>query len=135
MDSTPIPALVEYSVAASLTLLLYDLLCTLDREIKQFWRTPVTFTTVIFFLNRYLPFVDTTISLMSECFKSESSGVCPLELLVLVLSGDYSPKTCERGFKAVLCATQVFVRPMMHTISFVRLGLIFLGIIISERAL
>ncbi|KAF9013814.1 hypothetical protein BDZ89DRAFT_1076826, partial [Hymenopellis radicata] len=42
---------------------IYDLLCTLDQEVEYVWSRPLAFSSILFFLNRYLPFVDTFISI------------------------------------------------------------------------
>ncbi|KDR66174.1 hypothetical protein GALMADRAFT_1204000 [Galerina marginata CBS 339.88] len=48
---------------AAATLLVADLLFTLDEEVNFVWLQPFTFGTFLFFLNRYLPFVDTLMGL------------------------------------------------------------------------
>ncbi|KAF8880129.1 hypothetical protein CPB85DRAFT_1341276 [Mucidula mucida] len=55
--------LVTGSLVASGTLLIYDLLCTLDQEVEYVWSRPLAFSSILFFLNRYLPFVDTVLSI------------------------------------------------------------------------
>lgn len=57
------PTLVPYSIAASATLLTYDTLCTLRYEVTYVWFQPFSLGTILFFLNRYLPFIDTLLSL------------------------------------------------------------------------
>ncbi|PPQ67610.1 hypothetical protein CVT26_006820 [Gymnopilus dilepis] len=74
--------LVQCTLVACGTLLVYDLLCTLDREVAYVWRPPWSLGTLLFFLNRYLPFIDTFLSLK------------------LKLSMN-SPETCQRQFKVV----------------------------------
>ncbi|KAG1793730.1 hypothetical protein EV424DRAFT_717587 [Suillus variegatus] len=39
------------------TLLVYDLLTTFGEEVEYFWSGPWSLSRVLFFLNRYLPFV------------------------------------------------------------------------------
>ncbi|CAA7269366.1 unnamed protein product [Cyclocybe aegerita] len=55
--------LKHWTVTAILCLLVYDYLCTLDREIAYVWCRPRTFGTYLFLLNRYLPFVDVSMAL------------------------------------------------------------------------
>uniref|UniRef100_A0A8H8CFU3 DUF6533 domain-containing protein n=1 Tax=Psilocybe cubensis TaxID=181762 RepID=A0A8H8CFU3_PSICU len=55
--------LVQSTLVACGTLLVYDYICTLDQEIAYAWTASWSFGTVLFFLNRYLPFVDTFLSL------------------------------------------------------------------------
>ncbi|KAF9466689.1 hypothetical protein BDZ94DRAFT_1305929 [Collybia nuda] len=52
-----------YVFAATLTVLTYDYLCTLEREVAHIWTRPWSFGTCLFLLNRYLPFVDTVMAL------------------------------------------------------------------------
>jgi len=74
--------LVQSTLVACGTLLVYDLLCTLDQEVAYVWNSPWTLGTALFFLNRYLPFIDTFLSLK------------------LKLSMN-SPETCQRQFTVV----------------------------------
>ncbi|KDR66170.1 hypothetical protein GALMADRAFT_259632 [Galerina marginata CBS 339.88] len=55
--------LVQSTLVACGTLLVYDFLCMLDQEVAYVWTAPWTFGTALFFLNRYLPFIDTFLSL------------------------------------------------------------------------
>jgi len=55
--------LVQSTLVACGTLLVYDFMCTLDQEVAHIWTSPWTVGTVLFFLNRYLPFIDTFLSL------------------------------------------------------------------------
>ncbi|GLB42774.1 hypothetical protein LshimejAT787_1202230 [Lyophyllum shimeji] len=48
---------------ATTTILSYDLLCTLDREVKYIWSNPWNMGSLLFIINRYLPFIDTGIEL------------------------------------------------------------------------
>ncbi|KAK7018547.1 glycosyltransferase family 69 protein [Favolaschia claudopus] len=58
--------LVPGTLCACATILVYDLFCTLDAEITYVWPRPWSISTVLFVLNRYLPFVDTFLSLSSK---------------------------------------------------------------------
>ncbi|KAF9005238.1 hypothetical protein BDQ17DRAFT_386132 [Cyathus striatus] len=55
--------LVQSTLVACGTLLIYDLLCTLDQEVAYVWSEKWSLGTFLFILNRYLPFVDTFLSL------------------------------------------------------------------------
>ncbi|KAJ8517596.1 hypothetical protein ONZ45_g5235 [Pleurotus djamor] len=44
----------EYFQFSLLTLLIYDALTTLDKEVKYFWSNPRKFVSLIYFANRYL---------------------------------------------------------------------------------
>ncbi|KAG1743050.1 hypothetical protein EDB19DRAFT_1633472 [Suillus lakei] len=47
----------HYLEIACFTLLVYDLLTTFGEEVEYFWSGPWSISRVLFFLNRYLPFV------------------------------------------------------------------------------
>jgi len=49
------------STLVSQTLLVYDYLCTLDQEIELVWSKNFSIGSILFFINRYLPFLDTII--------------------------------------------------------------------------
>ncbi|KAF7361215.1 hypothetical protein MSAN_01153600 [Mycena sanguinolenta] len=58
--------LVPSTLCACATILIYDLACTLDQEILYVWPRPWSMSTALFILNRYLPFVDTFLSLSAK---------------------------------------------------------------------
>ncbi|KAJ7019638.1 hypothetical protein C8F04DRAFT_1147039 [Mycena alexandri] len=58
--------LIPSTLCACLTILVYDLLCTLDQEILYVWPRPWSMSTALFLLNRYLPFVDTFLSFSAK---------------------------------------------------------------------
>ncbi|TFK51453.1 hypothetical protein OE88DRAFT_1659497 [Heliocybe sulcata] len=74
---------VPFSIVATGTILIYDLLCTLDDEVEYVWKARQNLGTNLYYLNRYTPFIDTFISLD-------------------LLTGRHSPQACERNFKVVL---------------------------------
>lgn len=47
----------HYLEIACFTLLVYDLLTTFGEEVEYFWSGPWSISRVLFFLNRYLPFI------------------------------------------------------------------------------
>ncbi|KAF9260336.1 hypothetical protein L218DRAFT_962658 [Marasmius fiardii PR-910] len=58
--STSLPfTLIPANFIVSGTLLLYDYLCTLEQELAYVWSRPWSLGSLMFLLNRYLPFVDT----------------------------------------------------------------------------
>jgi len=59
----PPEILVRSTLVVSSTVLLYDFLCTLDQEIAYVWSNPRSFSSMLFFINRYVPFIDTFLSL------------------------------------------------------------------------
>ncbi|KAJ7599004.1 hypothetical protein C8J56DRAFT_915649 [Mycena floridula] len=61
---------VQAEVAAkiclsSISILLYDLLSTLDQEVSHIWSRPLSIVSLIFFFNRYSPFIDILVLLYS----------------------------------------------------------------------
>ncbi|KAJ7076592.1 hypothetical protein B0H15DRAFT_863804 [Mycena belliarum] len=58
--------LVPSTLYACATVLIYDWLCTLDREISCVWPRPWSPGTVLFMLNRYLPFIDVSLGLSAK---------------------------------------------------------------------
>ncbi|KAK0187102.1 hypothetical protein F5146DRAFT_762914 [Armillaria mellea] len=67
--------LTSASLVASCALLVYDWACTLDQEADYVWPHPLSFRATLFFMNRYLPFVDAFIS-MSLAFTQNSPEKC-----------------------------------------------------------
>ncbi|KAK0470613.1 hypothetical protein IW261DRAFT_1676126 [Armillaria novae-zelandiae] len=55
--------------------LVYDWACTVDQEADYVWSHPLSFRATLFFMNRYLPFVDAFIS-MSLAFTQNSPEKC-----------------------------------------------------------
>ncbi|KAJ6629938.1 hypothetical protein B0H10DRAFT_1985886 [Mycena sp. CBHHK59/15] len=58
--------LVPGTLCACATILVYDWACTLDQEILYVWPRPWSISTALFVLNRYLPFLDTFVSLSAK---------------------------------------------------------------------
>ncbi|SJL06696.1 uncharacterized protein ARMOST_10038 [Armillaria ostoyae] len=67
--------LTSASLVASCMLLVYDWACTLDQEADYVWSHPLSFRAMLFFMNRYMPFVDAFIS-MSLAFTQNSPEKC-----------------------------------------------------------
>ncbi|KAF9534469.1 hypothetical protein CPB83DRAFT_844266 [Crepidotus variabilis] len=70
-------------LVSMVTLLLWDYAITLQDEISDIWLKPWTLGTVVFFMNRYSPFVDMSMALYMNFQIS-------------------SPQYCERMYKAIL---------------------------------
>ncbi|KAJ8689065.1 hypothetical protein PTI98_013129 [Pleurotus ostreatus] len=75
---------VSASVAASGTVLVYDFLCTFDQEVAYVWSSPWTFGSSLFFLNRYLPFVDTFVSLRLLTSHSQTPEQCTTQFRIVL---------------------------------------------------
>ncbi|KAJ4463352.1 hypothetical protein C8J55DRAFT_532117 [Lentinula edodes] len=54
--------LVRAGAMGAASLLVYDYFCTLDQEIELIWSSPFGLASMIFFANRYLPFIDSALS-------------------------------------------------------------------------
>jgi len=67
--------LIPSTLVACCTILAYDWLLTLDREVAAIWSRPRSLGTIIFLLNRYIPFVDVIISTISR-FQYLSAEEC-----------------------------------------------------------
>lgn len=57
------PTIITGLFFAGLTILTYDYICTLDQEVAFAWPCPPSFGTFLFYLNRYIPFIDQSLSL------------------------------------------------------------------------
>ncbi|KAF8966781.1 hypothetical protein BDZ97DRAFT_601699 [Flammula alnicola] len=72
---------------ATYTLLVYDYLCTFEKEVTYVWTCPWSIGLVLFYLNRYLPFLD--FILLSELNATKSEMACkllwPISLWVLTV--------------------------------------------------
>ncbi|KAI0089655.1 hypothetical protein BDY19DRAFT_993227 [Irpex rosettiformis] len=82
LPTPPAADVVSYTIAAFSTLLVYDFLLCLPDEVTLVWSRATNPRSWMYFLNRYLPFVDTFIS---------------LRLLTTI----QPPDVCEREFKVV----------------------------------
>ncbi|KAI3614949.1 hypothetical protein WG66_016784 [Moniliophthora roreri] len=74
----------DVPVIISSVLLLYDYLLTLDLEVNYIWKHPLTVRSVLFFLNRYTPFVDTFL-LLNGLFVSLSIEECEKQRKVVAI--------------------------------------------------
>jgi hypothetical protein len=68
--------LVRIGLLASGTVLVYDYFLTLDQEIALIWSNPLSPPSFMFFLNRYLPFLDTFINISANFSTSLSPQQC-----------------------------------------------------------
>ncbi|KIK49023.1 hypothetical protein CY34DRAFT_797401 [Suillus luteus UH-Slu-Lm8-n1] len=68
----------HYLEIACLTLLVYDLLTTFGEEVEYFWSGPWSISRVLFFLNRYLPFVVMIIVILGPNVPMKRSDVSAL---------------------------------------------------------
>ncbi|KAJ7208071.1 hypothetical protein GGX14DRAFT_455414 [Mycena pura] len=67
--------LVPSTLCSCATILVYDLVCTLDQEMLYVWPRPWSTSTALFVFNRYLPFIDTFLSLSAK-FSNISPEQC-----------------------------------------------------------
>ncbi|KAJ3907206.1 hypothetical protein F5879DRAFT_570299 [Lentinula edodes] len=68
--------LVRAGALGSITLLVYDYFCTLYQEIELVWRSPFSLASMMFFVNRYLPFFDRIVSVNFNFNASISAEQC-----------------------------------------------------------
>ncbi|OSD07864.1 hypothetical protein PYCCODRAFT_359075 [Trametes coccinea BRFM310] len=87
-DSLPLLTLVKCAGVLSSTLLLSEVLSTLEDEVALIWPSRWSLMKVIFLVNRYSPFIDTTLGLT-------------------VMLGTTDPKSCRAQFKALTCSYAV----------------------------
>ncbi|KAJ7627436.1 hypothetical protein FB45DRAFT_60813 [Roridomyces roridus] len=58
--------LVPGTLCACVVILAYDWICTFDQELAYVWSRPFSLGTVIFALNRYLPFIDIPVAFFAK---------------------------------------------------------------------
>ncbi|KZP10736.1 hypothetical protein FIBSPDRAFT_1051127 [Athelia psychrophila] len=78
-----------YAVTACGALLTYDILTSLDKEVQYVWMTPWSFGTVLYLLNRYLPYVDAfmAVTLFSTTNSPEKCQIGNIVLTWFVVAG------------------------------------------------
>ncbi|KLO17241.1 hypothetical protein SCHPADRAFT_937268 [Schizopora paradoxa] len=54
--------IVRFTAVATLAVLVYEYIITVDDEIKHMWSPKLTLGRVLYFMNRYLPFISTVIN-------------------------------------------------------------------------
>ncbi|KAJ3498769.1 hypothetical protein NLJ89_g10176 [Agrocybe chaxingu] len=69
---------------ASLAVMTYDYLCTLEKEVNYVWKQPFTMGCLLFYVNRYLPFV-------------------VLMLAISIMFPNVDPEACYVRFKVICC--------------------------------
>ncbi|RDB24276.1 hypothetical protein Hypma_008553 [Hypsizygus marmoreus] len=114
--------LVRGTLIASGTVLVYDLLCTVDQEITYVWSNVLSIPSLLFLLNRYLPFVDTFLSLYlkfsrntpEECLARYTVvtwliviGTFLSEIILMLRT--YAIWECRRPVLVILCALALIV--------------------------
>ncbi|KAF8158468.1 hypothetical protein B0H34DRAFT_460434 [Crassisporium funariophilum] len=108
---------------ASNTLLIFDYICTLQSEISYVWSCPRSIGLILFYLNRYLPFVDCLIMFsnmklvpynIETCirFTSAASWVVTIGMLnsqMIILLRTYAMWGRKRSIKYILLASGTVV--------------------------
>ncbi|KAJ3797750.1 hypothetical protein GGU11DRAFT_49750 [Lentinula aff. detonsa] len=59
--------------------MVYDYICTLDQEIELLWSSPFGLASMIFLVNRYLPFFDTFLSINMNFNSNISAEQCAIQ--------------------------------------------------------
>lgn len=57
------PTIITCLFFTGLTILTYDYICTLDQEVEFAWPCPPSLGMLLFYFNRYVPFIDQSVSL------------------------------------------------------------------------
>ncbi|KAJ3733950.1 hypothetical protein DFJ43DRAFT_173060 [Lentinula guzmanii] len=110
--------LVRTGAAVSATLLVYDYICTLDQEIELLWSSPFGLASMIFIVNRYLPFFDTFLSINMNFNSNISAEQCAIQTRAV---------SCRRH------KMSFYLKKLEFSYHFV--GLMFVGISHSELIL
>ncbi|THV03325.1 hypothetical protein K435DRAFT_775011 [Dendrothele bispora CBS 962.96] len=63
MSQAPPLKLIPGNLVVCITLLVYDYICTLDQEVTYVWSKPLALGSILFFINRYLPFIDAVLNI------------------------------------------------------------------------
>jgi len=77
---------ISYYLVVPIVMLYYDWILTLPKEIKQFWKLPITLPAFLFFVNRYLPItglVVVTLAYFTDIFSPE---ICANRILPFMIS-------------------------------------------------
>ncbi|KAH8106561.1 hypothetical protein DFH11DRAFT_1463405, partial [Phellopilus nigrolimitatus] len=95
VDPSLVPLLISdtsislYTEVAILTLLVYNTVTTMDKEIKYFWNSPRSFVSLIYFANRYIGILGAMSSIVLSQFCTEQQLAHCREDLMTVLLIDY----------------------------------------------
>ncbi|KAI0324075.1 hypothetical protein GY45DRAFT_1289475 [Cubamyces sp. BRFM 1775] len=81
-----------FSIVAALTCVVLDVAETLGEEVALVWPSQMSTMKMIFFLNRYMPFVDISLAVYRE---SLPFSTYPPEPYRAVFLGVHSPKVCS----------------------------------------
>ncbi|KJA18893.1 hypothetical protein HYPSUDRAFT_69558 [Hypholoma sublateritium FD-334 SS-4] len=90
----------SHVIVGSATILVYEVLTTLDDEINYIWMQPWTLGTFLFWANRYLPFVDVTLGMYVQ------------------FGANIGPDTCDKYYRGILwaVATGLFIAELIITL-------------------
>ncbi|KAH8109868.1 hypothetical protein DFH11DRAFT_891285 [Phellopilus nigrolimitatus] len=65
--------ITQYTEVATLTLLAYDTITTMDKEIKYFWSSPRAFVSLIYFANRYIGILGAICSIVDNTLQANEA--------------------------------------------------------------
>src|ERR1700691_5994652 len=85
--------LIKRSVPSSLFMVMEAL--TIEEQVEYVWTAPCSIGTIMFVLNRYLPLIDTFISLHREHSKNLQNVFGGLDSRTLVLTTQNTPEVCR----------------------------------------
>ncbi|KAI5117041.1 hypothetical protein M0805_000116 [Coniferiporia weirii] len=88
-----------FARVSATTLLAYDIVITMDKEVKYFWKTPFTPISFLYFLNRYLGLLEALLDI--RCW----IGILAIDAILLIrVIALY-----ERSQKLTVCLSSLFV--------------------------
>ncbi|KAI5116272.1 hypothetical protein M0805_002618 [Coniferiporia weirii] len=99
-----------FARASASTLLAYDILITMDKEVKYFWKTPFTPISFLYFLNRYTGLLEALVDVRCgfvSWFFQISSWISILAVDVILLIRVLA--LYERSQKLTMCLSSLLV--------------------------
>ncbi|KAI5116271.1 hypothetical protein M0805_002617 [Coniferiporia weirii] len=99
-----------FARVSATTLLAYDIVITMDKEVKYFWKTPFTPISFLYFLNRYLGLLEALLDIRCDFLTwfydiSGWIGILAIDVILLIrVIALY-----ERSQKLTVCLSSLFV--------------------------
>ncbi|KAI5116273.1 hypothetical protein M0805_002619 [Coniferiporia weirii] len=99
-----------FARVSATTLLAYDIVITMDKEVKYFWKTPFTPISFLYFLNRYLGLLEALVDVRCDFLSwfyqiSGWIGILAVDVILLIrVIALY-----ERSQKLTVCLSSLFV--------------------------
>lgn len=80
-------AATKYTTVASATILVWDIIVTVDQEVSMVWSAKLSLGTTLFFCNRYLPICMFVLELTSQLSYAPSEKFCSQRMLYSTILG------------------------------------------------